>query len=144
MSSSSAPTTGQNSLKGSNETSARATASAPRTGQSSDSSQPTPVNGFALSGRSNPPDPAYNAYRPDLADVALAGKVIASHYAEPIAKIVNANAPLRIAASDDAEKLGELEPDDPFSMLDDTLGWAWGYAGRDRKVGYVRSDALGG
>lgn len=70
--------------------------------------------------------------------------MIASHYAEPIAKIVNANAPLRIAASDDAEKLGELEPDDPFSMLDDTLGWAWGYAGRDRKVGYVRSDALGG
>jgi hypothetical protein len=29
-------------------------------------------------------------------------------------------------------------------MLDDTLGWAWGYAGRDRIVGYVRSEALGG
>ena len=37
-----------------------------------------------------------------------------------------------------------LEPDDPFSLLDDTLGWAWGYAGRDRRVGYVRSEALGG
>ena len=27
-------------------------------------------------------------------------------------------------------------------MLDDTLGWAWGYAGEDRRVGYVRSEAL--
>jgi hypothetical protein len=73
----------------------------------------------------------------------LAGRVIASHYAEPIAKTVVANTPLRAAAADDAEELAELEPEDPFSMLDDTLGWAWGYAGRDRRVGYVRSDALG-
>ena len=58
-------------------------------------------------------------------------------------KIVLANAPLRIAASDDAEELAELEPEDPFSILDDTLGWAWGYAGRDRIVGYVRAEALG-
>ena len=68
--------------------------------------------------------------------------MVASHYAEPIAKIVISNAALRIAASDDAEELAELEPDDPFSLLDDTLGWAWGYAGRDRRVGYVRSEAL--
>ena len=27
-------------------------------------------------------------------------------------------------------------------MLDDTLGWAWGYAGKERLVGFVRSDAL--
>ena len=24
-------------------------------------------------------------------------------------------------------------------MLDDSLGWAWGYAGEERRVGYVRS-----
>lgn len=76
--------------------------------------------------------------------MALAGKVIASHYAAPIAKTAVSNAPLRIAPSDEAEVLAELEADDPFSMLDDTLGWAWGYAGRDRRVGYVRSEALGG
>ena len=69
--------------------------------------------------------------------------MIASHYAEPIEKTVVANAPLRVAASDDAEELAELESEDPFSLLDDTLGWAWGYAGRDRLVGYVRSEALG-
>jgi hypothetical protein len=72
----------------------------------------------------------------------LAGRVIASHYAKPIEKTVIANAPLRVAASDDSEELAELEPEDPFSMLDDTLGWAWGYAGRDRRVGYVRLEAL--
>lgn len=77
-----------------------------------------------------------------MADVALAGRVIASHYANPIAKTVIANAPLRVAASEEAEEIAELEPDDPFNMLDDTLGWAWGYAGRDRRVGYVRSEAL--
>ena len=76
--------------------------------------------------------------------MALAGRVIASHYAAPIDKVVIANAPLRVAASDDAEELATLEPDDPFSLLDDTLGWAWGYAGRDRRVGYVRSEALSG
>ena len=58
-------------------------------------------------------------------------------------RIVIANAPLRVAANDDAEELAEVEPDDPFALLDDTLGWAWGYAGRDKRVGYVRSEALG-
>jgi hypothetical protein len=27
-------------------------------------------------------------------------------------------------------------------MLDNSLGWAWGYAGDDKRVGYVRSDAV--
>ena len=78
-----------------------------------------------------------------MADAALAGRVIASHYAQPIEKRIVANAPLRAGPSEDSEELAEMEPDDPFSMLDDTLGWAWGYAGRDRVVGYVRREALG-
>ena len=57
-------------------------------------------------------------------------------------RIVVSNAPLRLKASEDSEELAELETNDPFSLLDDTLGWAWGYAGRDRLVGYVRSEAL--
>jgi hypothetical protein len=69
--------------------------------------------------------------------------VIASHYAEPIGKEAVINSPLRAGPSDESEELAEMEPGDPFSMLDDTLGWAWGYAGRDRVVGYVRSEALG-
>ena len=50
---------------------------------------------------------------------------------------------LRDGPSDEAEALAKLKPGDPFSMLDNSLGWAWGYAGADRRVGYVRSEALG-
>jgi hypothetical protein len=74
--------------------------------------------------------------------VALAGRVIASHYAEPVDKKVVVSALLHAAASKESQELAVMEPDDPFSILDDTLGWAWGYAGRDRLVGYVRSDVL--
>ena len=74
--------------------------------------------------------------------MALAGRVIASHYARPIARTIGTNAPLRLRASDESEEIAGLEQDDPFDLLDDTLGWAWGYAGRDRLVGYVRSEAL--
>ena len=50
---------------------------------------------------------------------------------------------LRSGPSDEAEVLLELKAGDPFAMLDNSLGWAWGYAGSDRRVGYVRSDAIG-
>jgi hypothetical protein len=95
-----------------------------------------------LSGPSDPPDPATSAYRNDLADVALAGRVIASHYAEPIAHTVAATTMLLAAPSSDAHPLGELSVGDPFDLLDDSLGWAWGYGGTARRVGYVRSVAL--
>jgi hypothetical protein len=35
-----------------------------------------------------------------------------------------------------------LEAREGFAMLDDSLGWGWGYAGAERRVGYVRGDAL--
>ena len=49
---------------------------------------------------------------------------------------------LRALPSDAAEAVLELKPGDPFSMLDNSLGWAWGYAGKDRLVGYLRSDEV--
>jgi hypothetical protein len=51
-------------------------------------------------------------------------------------------ATLREAPSDEAAAICELAPGSSFAMLDDSLGWAWGYAGDDRRVGYVRSSAL--
>src|SRR5215210_3011760 len=131
---------GQISLKASSATSARAATPARPTGRSSARRpSPTSAEGFALTGPSNPPDPAHHAYRPDLADVALAHQVIASHYAEPLERAVTRTATLRVAPCDGAEALLELKPGDPFSMLDNSLGWAWGYAGANRRVGYVRA-----
>nr|NUR37513.1 SH3 domain-containing protein [Sphingomonas sp.] len=131
-------------MKGSNATSARATTAPRHTGQSSGRHQPTRTSAdeFALAGPTNSPDPDFNAYRKDLADVALAGTVIASHYAEPLERHVAHAAQLRSAAADDAEVIGDLAEGDLFELLDDSLGWAWGYAGEDRRVGYVASEAL--
>ncbi|HET9816265.1 MAG TPA: hypothetical protein VFQ33_10930 [Xanthobacteraceae bacterium] len=131
-------------MKGSNETSARPTA-AQRTGRSSGRPTPTLTSGdsFSLSGPSNPPDPDFNAYRQDLADVALAAQVIASHYAEPLERAIANATELRSAPAEDAEVIRMLAPGEAFAMLDDTLGWAWGYAGDDHRVGYVKSGAVG-
>lgn len=49
---------------------------------------------------------------------------------------------LRANPEVDAEELMELGADTPFLMLDDSLGWAWGYAGEARRVGYVPTAAL--
>ena len=134
---------GRSFLKASSATSARGTTAAPGTGRSSARRTPSPTaDGFSLSGPSEPPDPAHNAYRKDLADVALARRVIASHYAEPLDRTIAAPAELRAAPADDAEVIGQLDPGDRFAMLDDSVGWAWGYAGESRRVGYVRSEAL--
>jgi len=69
--------------------------------------------------------------------------VIASHYAEPLDRVIVTATELRSGPSDDADAIRELAVGESFAMLDDTLGWAWGYAGSDRRVGYVRSEAVG-
>ena len=87
---------GRNFLKGSSATSARATARR-HTGQSSARRRRTPTRAdeFTLAGPSDLPDPRFNAYRKDLADVALANRVVASHYAEPAARRLDAAVTLR-------------------------------------------------
>ena len=68
--------------------------------------------------------------------------MISSHYAEPVDRIVAGATPLHADPSNSSRVEGELAAGEPFSMLDDTLGWAWGYAGKERRVGYVPSEAL--
>lgn len=69
--------------------------------------------------------------------------MIASHYAEPLARTIAVQATLREAPSNEAAAIGALVPGDSFALLDDSLGWAWGYGGADRRVGYVSSGSLG-
>ena len=95
-----------------------------------------------LRGVSNPPDPLTNAYRQDLADTALAGLVIASHYADPLVRHLIAGAMLLLEPDNDAQPLAELCAGDEIRMLDMSRGWAWGY-GPDGRVGYVRADTVG-
>jgi hypothetical protein len=69
--------------------------------------------------------------------------VIASHYAEPLHRSIVRTTILRGAPSDEAVAIRHLAAGEPFDLLDDGLGWAWGYAGKDRRVGYVRSETIG-
>ena len=55
---------------------------------------------------------------------------------------MSAAASLRAGPFDDAKAVLELKAGDPFAMLDNSLGWAWGYAGNERRVGYVRADMV--
>jgi hypothetical protein len=72
--------------------------------------------------------------------VALAGRVIASHYAEPLSRALAAPTSLLAAPEADAEVLAELAAGQELRMLDNSRGWAWGYA--QGMVGYVTSEAL--
>ena len=68
--------------------------------------------------------------------------MIASHYAEPVERVVAATADLRAGPAADSEVIRTLAAGEPFALLDDSLGWAWGYAGTEHRVGYVLSDVL--
>lgn len=68
--------------------------------------------------------------------------MIASHYAEPVERTVASVTTLYAAPSARGAVVDGLHKGDRFLMLDDSLGWAWGYAGDDGHVGYIRSDVL--
>ena len=111
------------------------------TGQAASPPSPIADGGFPLAGPSEHPDPAAHAYRPDLADVALAGRVVASHYAEPLSRHIAIATPLRSQPDGGSAVVASLEVGDELRILDNSRGWAWGY-GPDGKVGYVRSETL--
>ena len=87
------------------------------------------------------PDPATHAYRKDLADTALAGTVIASHYAEPLLRHVTVDTTAFAEASLDSEAIAQVVAGDPIHMLDSSRGWAWAYLA-DGRVAYLSADAV--
>ena len=75
--------------------------------------------------------------------MALAGQVIASHFVQPVECYLVRSAPFRAGADEQADVIADLIAGEPIRMLDCKLGWAWGYAGAEDRVGYVEADALG-
>ena len=68
--------------------------------------------------------------------------MIASHYAEPLERCLSRPATLLTGPSEHSEAIVELAQGDLLLMLDCSLGWAWGYAGPNRLVGYLPFSAL--
>ena len=80
--------------------------------------------------------------RPDLADVRLADRVFAPHYAAPIPRQLAIAAGLRAGPEGDSEVLAQLAPGDMFEMLEIAGSNAWGVAPGHRLVGYIPVESL--
>ena len=80
--------------------------------------------------------------RPDIADIRLADRVFAPHYAEAVRRALVADASLFAGRHAGAETLATLRVGDPFDLLDVTAGSAWGIAVVSGLVGYLDADAL--
>lgn len=88
-------------------------------------------------------DPRTNAYRSDLADISLAGRIIAPHYARPMPRAAIAATAVLGAPASDEEQIATLTPGARFAVLEFAGGWAWGFVEDSHLVGYVPADTLG-
>ncbi len=90
-------------------------------------------------------DRRLHAFRPDLADARLKGKVEAARFVEGTERRVVADAaPLKHAPRPDAPVESEVLRGEMFTVFEDTgTGWSWGQLDTDSYVGYVSSEALG-
>lgn len=97
-----------------------------------------------MKGPSRPLDQRTHAYRRDVADIALAGRIFAPHYARPeLAACTGAGVMLRASPDGRAQAVSQLLRGEGFGILDLAGGWAWGRCLADDYVGYLPAAALG-
>ena len=80
--------------------------------------------------------------RRDVADIRLADRVFAPHYAAPMPRRIATEVPLLASSEGDAALLATLRPGEIFEVLDIAGGNAWGIATTHNLVGYVDEAAL--
>ena len=90
-------------------------------------------------------DSRLHAYRPDLADIRLKGKVVASRFVEGIPRqVIHPTAPLRRAPRSDAPLDSEAIFGEIVLVFEETIeGWVWGQIATDSYVGFLPASALG-
>ena len=89
------------------------------------------------------PDKRLNAYRADLADDALRGRVDAARYVKGERRQVAAPVlPVRREPRFDATLDTEALLGETVTVFDESEGWAWVQLARDRYVGYMPSAGL--
>lgn len=85
-----------------------------------------------------------HAYREDLADRDLEGRVEAGRYVEGVpARIERFLADVKSAPRDDAGMDTQFLHGETVNVFEDRDGWAWVQSARDNYVGYVASQAIG-
>ncbi|MDX2202124.1 MAG: NlpC/P60 family protein [Hyphomicrobiaceae bacterium] len=90
-----------------------------------------------------PLDPRRNAFRPDLADESLRGRVAAGRFVMPqVRLVVHASTPLRDRPDPRASWTTEALFGEVVKVLEDHDGWSWVQLQNDGYVGYMRSGAL--
>jgi len=89
-------------------------------------------------------DRRLHAFRDDLADVRLAGRIAAPRFAEGrSARVTAAFADMRRAPRSDAGLDTQLLHGDDVTVFEQVGKWAWVQAANDGYVGYVPASALG-
>lgn len=116
-------------MANSDDLSAASTAGAPRRRQ------------FRLTGPSVELEPGRFAVRRDLAEIAVADRIFAQHYVEPMPHRLTRNAIVHRRPDISADPRGDLKAGDAFYVLDLGQEWAWG-RGEAGPVGYVQVSAL--
>ncbi len=97
-------------------------------------------NRFALSGRSVALDSRTDAVRSDLADIRLADRVFAPHYAVPVRRSAGRTTPILAAVG--GAVLSHALAGEPFDVLEFTSTHGWGRSPVDGTVGFVSCDSL--
>ena len=80
--------------------------------------------------------------RRDLADIRLADRVFAPHYASAVQRLVVRKTELRAGSDAGSDTIATLVDGDAFEVLEFVRGRAWGVAPGHDLVGYVDADAL--
>ncbi|TFF27773.1 peptidase P60 [Jiella endophytica] len=90
-------------------------------------------------------DPRLNAFRPDLADARLKGRVEAERFVEgSVRRVTTPLAPLRRRPQTDAPLDTELLLGERVRVFEEgSAGWCWVQAEADSYVGYLPAEALG-
>jgi NlpC/P60 family/Bacterial dipeptidyl-peptidase Sh3 domain len=105
---------------------------------------PPPRQTYRLGGPSFDGDKRTTPIRGDLADIKLAGKLFAPHYAVPmlrtgIAPVTEIHAEPHLSSM----PVSALMHGEEFAVLDVAGEWAWGYCLHDDYLGYLRFSDLG-
>lgn len=88
-------------------------------------------------------DPRLHAYRSDLADAALAGRITAERFVEPkLMQVFEPVISVHKAPRFDAMQLTQALMGEVVKLFHEQEGWAFVQLVRDGYVGYVKSDAL--